>query len=65
MYLRALDTFERVYGPDHYEIAVNLNNLAGVRQAQGRVAEAEALYRRALAIKETLLGGDHPTWRSR
>jgi tetratricopeptide (TPR) repeat protein len=54
------DVFMRVYGSDHYEVAVNLNNLAALRQAGGDVREAEELYRRALALKETLLGANHP-----
>lgn len=60
MYLRALAVFERAYGSDHYEIAVTLNNLAGVRESQGRLEEAETQYRRALAIKQALFGPDHP-----
>jgi len=46
--------------PDHYEVAITLNNLAGVHHAQGDADEAEKLYRRALALKEALLGPDHP-----
>lgn len=34
-----LDIFEREYGPEQYEIAVNLNNLAALKQAQGKRAE--------------------------
>ena len=60
MYRRVLEIFERVYAPDHYEIAVNLNNLAGVRQAQGHRDEAEALYRRALASRKRCSALDHP-----
>ncbi len=37
-----------------------LNNLAWVYSAQGRAAEAEPLYKRALAIAEQALGPDHP-----
>ena len=37
-----------------------LNNLAGLYQTQGRYAEAEPLYKRALAIYEKALGPDHP-----
>lgn len=44
----------------HYEIAVNLDNLAAIRQSQGETADAERLYRRAAEIKETILGPDHP-----
>jgi len=49
-----------VYGPDHYEIAVNLNNLAAIRQDRGEVDEAERLFRRALEIKERLIGAASP-----
>ena len=39
-------------GPAHPNVATSLNNLALLYQAQGRYAEAEPLYRRALAIYE-------------
>ena len=35
-------------------------NLAAIRYRRGATEEAEALYRRALAIKHTVLGPDHP-----
>ena len=38
----------------------SLNNLAGLYHAQGRYADAEPLYKRALAICEKALGPDHP-----
>ena len=60
IYRRVLAAFEQLYGPEHYEIAVNLNNLAAVRYARGDAREAEQLYRRALAIKEKILGPEHP-----
>ena len=41
-------------------MATSLNNLAGLYQAQGKHAEAEALYERSLAILEKALGKDHP-----
>jgi len=34
LYLRALAVFERVYGPVHYEVAINLNNLGALHQAR-------------------------------
>lgn len=49
----------QLYGPGNYEIAVNLNNLAKVRDAKGDAAGAEALYRRSLALKELLPGREH------
>jgi tetratricopeptide (TPR) repeat protein len=39
---------------------MTLNNLAELYRVQGRHAEAEPLYRRALAIREKTLGPDHP-----
>ncbi len=41
-------------------MAINLNNLAELYRAQGRYAEAEPLYQRALAICEKVLGLEHP-----
>ena len=42
-------------------MATSLNNLAVLYRAQGKYAEAEPLYRRALAIKEKALGPEHPS----
>ena len=41
-------------------MATSLNNLAVLYHAQGRYAEAELLYQRALAIYEKTLGPEHP-----
>jgi tetratricopeptide (TPR) repeat protein len=41
-------------------VASALNNLAGLYSGQGRQADAEPLYKRALAIRERALGPDHP-----
>ena len=38
----------------------SLNNLAMLYEAQGRYADAEPLFKRALAIREKALGPDHP-----
>ena len=43
-----------------YRSALRLNNLAAKYQSQGNTARPEKLYLRALEIKETLLGADHP-----
>ena len=43
----------------HPEVAKTLNNLAVVYR-QGKYADAEGLYKRALAIKEKALGASHP-----
>ncbi len=55
LYLRALEIREHIYGKEHPAVAVSLNNLAEVNEAQ-----SEQLYLRALAILEKALGADHP-----
>ncbi len=60
---RALGIDEAAYGPDHRRVAIDLNNLARLLQATHRLAEAEPLMRRHLAIfarftKRT--GYEHP-----
>jgi tetratricopeptide (TPR) repeat protein len=57
---RALAIDESSYGPDHPEVATDLNNLAQLLKATNRLAEAEPLMRRALAIDEKSYGPDHP-----
>ena len=41
-------------------MAIRLNNLAELLRATNRLAEAEPLYRRALAIDEKSFGPEHP-----
>ncbi|MET9338937.1 tetratricopeptide repeat protein [Nonomuraea sp. NPDC003804] len=57
---QALEACRAARPPRQYEIAVHLHNLADLEQADGRPAQAEALYREALATKERLLGAGHP-----
>ena len=54
------DAARRADAPDNPNYAARLNNLAGLLRATNRLAEAEPLYRRALAIDERRLGQDHP-----
>ena len=51
---------EKTLGAEHPYAAHNLNNLAEVYQSQGKYAEAEPLYRRALAIYQKVLGPEDP-----
>ena len=60
LYRRALAINEKSLGPEHPDIALNLNNLAELLRATNRLAEAEPLYRRALAIDEKSFGPEHP-----
>ncbi len=46
-------------GNAHIAEAAKLNEQAGLLQAQGKYADAEPLYRRALAIREKQLGINH------
>ena len=47
------------HGEDHAEFAIAISWLAPVYQAQGRYAEAEPLYQRALTIAEKTLASDN------
>jgi Tfp pilus assembly protein PilF len=60
LYRRALAIDEANYGPDHPNVATDLNNLAGLLRATNRPSEAEPMYRRALAIDEASYGPNHP-----
>jgi CHAT domain-containing protein/tetratricopeptide (TPR) repeat protein len=51
---------ERLYGPEHPNVGVSLNNLAELYRAAGRYSEAEPVYRRGLANLEKGLGPGHP-----
>ena len=52
-------SMEKSLGPNHPDVARSLNNLAQLYRDQGRYADAEPLYKRALAIYEKSLGPDH------
>ena len=56
MYQRSLAIFEKALGPEHPDVATNLNNLAALYSDQSRYAEAEPLYQQALAIRDWALG---------
>jgi tetratricopeptide (TPR) repeat protein len=57
---RALELNEKALGPEHPDIAVSLNNLAGLYQALGAFEKALPLYQRTLEIREKALGPEHP-----
>jgi len=60
IYERALSVYERLFGPEHYEVAATLHNLAFVENAEGNHSRAIDLARRAYSLKATLLGKTHP-----
>ena len=57
---RAVEERERVLGVDHPDTLSSVNNLGSLLKAQGKLEEAEVLYRRALEGRERVLGVDHP-----
>lgn len=62
-YERALKIDEATYGPDHPDVAIDVNNLGGVLKALGDHAGAKAAYERALKIFEKFLPPNHPNIR--
>jgi tetratricopeptide (TPR) repeat protein/CHAT domain-containing protein len=48
------------YPHGHTNLATAMNNLAVLMRAQGKLAEAESLYKEALAIHQQLFKGHHP-----
>ncbi len=60
LYLRSLELKERIFGPQHLEVGLTLNNLGLYYKSLGRLAEARGAYTRALAIFQTAYGASHP-----
>ena len=58
MYNRALQGYEKAWGPEHTSTLDTVNNLGSLYKDQGRHQEAEAMYNRALQGKEKALGQD-------
>lgn len=56
---RALAAYERVLGPDHYEVAGVLEDLAEVVERVGEGEQAAVLRARAQHIRRTVLGHTH------
>ncbi len=57
---RALESYERVSGPEHPNTLSSVNNLAELLRSKGDYAGAELLIRRALEGCERVLGPSHP-----
>ncbi|KAA6406627.1 MAG: TPR repeat protein [Lasallia pustulata] len=59
MYRRALEGYEKAWGPEHTSTLDTVNNLGILYADQGKIAEAEAMYRRALEGYEKAWGQEH------
>jgi eukaryotic-like serine/threonine-protein kinase len=62
LYLQAQGLRERLWGPDHPSLALNLNNIAIELLALGRREEAVATWRRSLSLLESSRPPDHPSF---
>ena len=58
--MQSLAIREKKLGEKHLDVAQSLNNLASLYESQGKYAEAEPLYQRAIAIFLEKLGENHP-----
>jgi tetratricopeptide (TPR) repeat protein len=56
MYQRALNGYEKAWGPDHTLTLNTVNNLGLLYKTQGKLNEAEEMYQRALNGYEKALG---------
>jgi Tfp pilus assembly protein PilF len=48
MYQRALQGYEKAWGPDHTKTLNTVNNIGILYNKQGKLVEAEEMYQRAL-----------------
>lgn len=60
LFKRALAMRQKVQGPDHVDVAAQLDNLASACDAQGISKEAKNFCERALEIRKKALGADSP-----
>jgi hypothetical protein len=51
---------EAVYGPNHPNVASDVNHIGEVLRGQGDLVGARACFERALEILREFLGEDHP-----
>ncbi|MEV6827581.1 FxSxx-COOH system tetratricopeptide repeat protein [Amycolatopsis sp. NPDC051102] len=59
-FIRACDSFQRLYGPDHTNTLTSRNNLATAYREAGDQERAIPLFEATLADYERVLGPDHP-----
>ena len=59
MYQRALEGYEKAWGPKHTSTLITVNNLGNLYANQGKIIEAEKMYQRALKGYEKAWGPEH------
>jgi hypothetical protein len=57
---RTIAIEEKVYGPDHPNLAIRYRNLGGIEEADGNIDQARVLIERAHVIFLKRLGAEHP-----
>lgn len=60
LYERSQLIIEKVFGENHFKVALSLNNLAELYRAQGSFGKAKEFYDRSLELWEKTLGPEHP-----
>lgn len=48
MYRRALEGYEKIWGPEHISILDTINNLCSLYISHGKLTEAEEIFRQKL-----------------
>ncbi|HEX8494008.1 MAG TPA: tetratricopeptide repeat protein [Pyrinomonadaceae bacterium] len=59
LFVRAIEIYRRISGPDHHIVAFEIENLAELYVAAGKIDEAEPLLTQSLAIAEKARGAEH------
>ena len=59
-FLQAIEIHKIALPENHPSLAINLNNLAGLYDSQGKYEAAEPLYLQAIEIFTQSLGEEHP-----
>ncbi len=60
LHKRSLAIREKALGPEHPDVATDLDALGDLYLDQGKYIDAEPLLNRALAIREIVIGPEHP-----
>ena len=55
-----METGRRVLGDDHPNTLVFIKNLASLAEDQGKLTEAESLFREVVDTARRVLGSEHP-----
>ncbi len=59
MYQRALDEYEKAWGPEHTSTLNTVNNLGNLYKNQGKLMKAKKMYQRTLKEYEMLRDSTH------